>query len=221
MENNDSNVLTEFVVFNKYMGFEQLQFLKLKDVHCVSVTELNNINYCELLENPKKLWTIETALYNGFDYYLPEIHGVNGQDAIKWILSQSENETDYLYFFSPYLKKVKCGKIQIELNSTIIEGVVGDFYNLEHNDLDICMECCFDLCYKKIIDRGLFSDTEIFSLFDLSRKIKDIYLPELEKNKNLVYWINFAFGNFHDAEDAKTYSLFATGLRSKLVKVER
>jgi len=189
--------LPEMIIFNKYLGFQQLDFLNDNGISCVLPTEIIDYNDNIIVNSPpNKKWSVRVAALTGKDFDLPSLIGANKSTAIKWINHQHLKEDRYIFMCSEYFEASVCGRIHIEKNKISIEASVGDFDYFKHNTPDWSSTSYFGFSYLNAIDNGKIDDDSKLKLIELSFRLEDIYQDEIHNFSNILFEFDFAFGNF-------------------------
>jgi len=187
----------EMQIINKYLGFEQLNFLQENNIDCVLAKEIYDIDNNFLLNSNKEdLWSVRVATLIGQDFDLPSKIGVDKHQALKWMKEQRNKEERYVFMCSKYFNAYKSGRIHIEKNKITIEMSVGGFDDFKHSIPNLVMVSLFNMSFNKVMDDHMISESYVWKLIDLSQRLQRIYSDVVDNSYNVVYEFDFAFGCF-------------------------
>lgn len=209
--------LPEMIVFNKYLGFYQLDFLNDNGINCVLPTEIVDY-YDNIIINspPNQKWSVRIAALTGKDFDLPSLIGAKKDTAIKWIHTKHLEEERYIFMCSEYFEASICGRIHIEKNKISIEASVGDFHDFKHNTPDWSSSSYFGFSFLDAIDNGNIDKKSKLKLIELSANLEEIYQDEIQELPTILFEFDFAFGNFttYNTEDSNEDTLKIVSMRA-------
>lgn len=124
MKNFQAENLWDDKSMNKLMGFFELQSMSLPAIPWREYTGREQLG-------EELLWTVRSAVFCGDDFNLPRLVGAEAKEA-KTFADQllHELEGKGMVVFYPYFVANKSGTLEVRKDSTIIEAVKDDLWNL-------------------------------------------------------------------------------------------
>jgi hypothetical protein len=172
---------------NKYMGFYELKYLGIPTVQW------------ELFENTtildkEHLWTIRVAVESGYDFNLPRVVGVSGEEAYdkgKQLLEKYEGKG--MVVFYPYFIAEKSGVVDVSSERIVIEGVKGDLWNLvTHGKKDVTIVLSND-SLEFHGDENLLAKDELDEVLGHAGYVKGKYRECLAAGKSVLLEWSYAY----------------------------
>lgn len=172
---------------NKLQGFLELEDANLPSIPWKEFDEIT------ILEDTK-LYTIRVATYQGRDLGLPKRIGISGKEGYPFALDlyKKYKETgEGIVIYYPYFQANKSGNIIVSLNEEVIEGVLGDLWNLNQKNqrnVTIIINDIGNVTYQG--DKDFLLKEELEELRKYSKRIKAMYRDELLSGQSiLLEWL--------------------------------
>lgn len=193
---------------NKLSGFYELKNLNIPTVDWVEFTEKTELD-------SKLLWTIRTSVLKGNDVNLPKRIGVNAAEAEKFGKQMLlKYDTNGLIIYYPFFLAKKSGTLMISKDSTIIDAVKGDLWNLV-NDNFIDTHLVLDANSSVISENNNFlTKSELSNLTRYVPVIRHSFYRSLSVNESVLLEWSFACKSSLDKKEVGDYKLMFYEVRT-------
>lgn len=181
---------------NKLMGFYELKYIGIPTIRWEEFTDDTKMS-------DDLLWTVRTAVLKGNDYNLPRIVGVTSKEAMdegKKLRERLRDTGVVLYY--PYFIAHKSGTVKVSSDSTVIEAVEKDLWNLvTYGKRDVTI--IIDANSKTVSGNSEFlNEEEIQEILKYAKLLHGKYSGDIREGGEIYLEWSYAYDS---TLDKKTY----------------
>lgn len=190
---------------NKLFGFYELKDLPVPSV------DWKEFKSGTILDD-SKLWTIRTAVLSGDDTSLPRMVGKSAKECMEYAESLLKNYRGKLFIvYYPFFGAVKSGTMMVEKDTTVIEAVYKDLWNLvDLHKLDYSAKVLKSGNVR--VNNGelnFFTESELNTLIKCADKVRTYFNKVIRANELVL--LEWSFGRDVDVngeEVGEPYLIF-------------
>lgn len=173
---------------NKLFGFHELKELSIPSV------DWKEFKSGTVLDS-NKLWTIRTAVLSGSDTSLPRMVGKPAKECMEYAESLLKNYRGKLFVvYYPFFGAVKSGTMMVGKDTTVIEAVYKDLWNLvDLHKIDYSARVLKSGNVKVTSgELDLFNESELNSLIKYAEKVRVYFNKAIRSNELVLLEWSFA-----------------------------